>query len=874
MYKIWILSILIFSSKNGICNHILGGEIYIISHTSLGNISGDYTLGLDLYAECLKYPDSSALVALFPSSISIAVYSNTTGKLFYSNNASNLKLMEVKSVSGGKLPDCIINEGLNCYSKATYTFNIIIPYDPNGFTVVYESCCRSSNAINIFSKQGYTIIKKVVQTNTPYKGVANFADNNNTVICANTPFSLSLLTQLLNLPNIKFSYHLTPAYGSNVILENQTIVSKGEPFVPLLYDTIQNFSGYFPLGKNVTIDTLTGIISGIAPKPGDYLIHALIKEYIEGSIVTFTKEFILKVRSCHLDAAILDSIRLNCDKLVIHFANQSPNKTIAAYNWQFLRNNLVIGNTADSTPTFVFPDTGTYTIKLLVTNSTGCQDSAKQQLRLYPSLKAGFTISGNCMLQPYVFKDSSSTTFGSIQSRYWDFGDLDIASDTSAATSPSYLYASQGIKTIKLKVINTMGCVDSVQKTLSVTDKPPLLLSTHDTLICSIDTLNLRANGQGTISWSPSYNIIGPQSASTYVFPKKTTSYIATLNANGCINSDTATVKVLDNITVVAGKDLSICIGDSIQLNPISQAISYIWSPIKGLSSETAKYPYASPNSNTKYFVTASLGKCEAKDSVYVSVYPYPIVNAGNDTLICNGASFSLHGSVNSSLFFWTSTPPTLFNTLSLTPMVAPSVSTKYILTGYQQLGCIKPFSDTVLISVTENTLKPNAGNDTSVILGQPLQLNATGGINYSWSPTVGLSNPNIASPIAILDGSTESMKYIVTVKSGACSAKDDIEIRVFKTKPDIFVPSAFTPNRDGLNDYLRAIPVGIKTFISFDIYGRWGGLIFHTTDPMKSWDGTINGKDQPIGTYIFVVKGIDYLGTPFEKAGTVSIIR
>ncbi|MBU3743348.1 MAG: PKD domain-containing protein, partial [Sediminibacterium sp.] len=736
-----------------------------------------------------------------------------------------------------------------------------------------ESCCRTSNATNIVSNQGFVITRKLVETDTPYKLFANFADNNNTVVCANSPFSLPLLTQVYDLPNIKFSYHFSPAYGSNVSVQNQTIVSKGEPFVSLLYDTIQNYSGYFPLGKNVSIDTVTGIVSGIAPKEGDYLINALIKEYIDGSLITFTKQFILRVRSCVLKAASLDPIRINCDSLKVSFANQASNTGIAAYQWQFLRNNTPIGSASDSTPSFVFPDTGSYTIKLKVTNNAGCRDSAIQQLSLYPFLKPGFTITGNCIQQPYVFTDTSTTSFGSIQNRYWDFGDEATSSDTSIATSPTYQYASKGKKTIQLTVSNTKGCIATMQKTLEVTDKPPLILFTHDTLICSIDTLKLQATGQGMISWAPSYNILGAQSASPSVFPKQTTRYIATINANGCINTDTVTVNVLDYITVDAGADLSICVSDSIQIKTISKATSYLWSPTNGLSSSTAKFPLAAPISNTQYIVTANLGKCQVKDTVIIKVYPYPIVNAGNDTLICSGSKAFLKGVVNSTNYYWSSSR-SLSDIYSLTPIATPKSTTKYVLTGFQQSGCMKPVSDTVVV-IVDNFVTVNAGRDTSVFVGQPFQLHASGnGSSYVWTPKTGLSDPNISDPIVVLDGSFESIKYFVTSTANGCEAQDDVIIKIVKSKPDIYVPSAFSPNRDGKNDYLKAIPVGIKTFLNFDIYNRSGRLIFHTTDPLKAWDGRIQGQDQSNGVYVYVARGIDYLGNLIEKNGTVVILR
>ncbi|MCX6264389.1 MAG: PKD domain-containing protein [Bacteroidetes bacterium] len=880
MYKKCLLILLfIFVFKKGTCNNILGGHMYANGFYSQGN-TGFFTLQLDLYAACINTNDTAAIAAQFPSIITIAIYADDGSNTLY-QSIQGIRGNNPKSVSGGYLPNCILNAGLNCYISNSYSFNVKIPGNLTGFTVIYESCCRADSLTNVNGSQGLSITTKLIFPGYPFLiiegGIANypyfFNDNNNTVVCAKEPFSLSLLPKPLTAPISTFSYHLTPGFGSSVTIEKQTVISKGKPLVPLIYDTINGFDGYFPLGKSVSIDTLTGVLSGIAPAPGNYLINVIIKEYVEGSTIIFSKQFTLRVRSCHLDAIKLDSVRILCDSLKVSFANQASNTGIVAYQWQFLQNNTVIGSASDSTPKFVFPDTGSYTIKLKVTNTAGCRDSAIQQLSLYPFLKPGFTISGNCIQQPYVFTDTSTTSFGSIQNRHWDFGDQATLSDTSIATSPTYQYATKGIKTIQLTVSNTKGCVATMQKTLEVTDKPPLMLFTHDTLICSIDTLKLQANGQGIISWAPSYNILGAQSASPSVFPKQTTRYIATLNANGCINTDTVTVNVLDYITVDAGADLSICLQDSTQLKTISKATSFLWSPAKGLSSSTTKSPVAAPISNTQYIVTANLGKCQAKDTVVINVYPYPIVDAGNDTLICSGSKAFLKGVVNTTNYYWSSSR-SLSDIYSLTPIAIPKSTTKYVLTGFQQSGCIKPVSDTVVVTV-DNSIAVDAGRDTSVFIGQPLQLHASGGgSTYTWSPKTGLSDANIPDPIVILDGSLDYIKYFVTTTANGCEAQDDVVVKIVKSKPDIYVPSAFSPNRDGRNDYLRAIPVGIKTFLNFDIYQRWGGLVFHTTDPLKAWDGRIQGQDQPNGVYIYIARGIDYLGNLIEKKGTVIILR
>lgn len=104
------------------------------------------------------------------------------------------------------------------------------------------------------------------------------------------------------------------------------------------------------------------------------------------------------------------------------------------------------------------------------------------------------------------------------------------------------------------------------------------------------------------------------------------------------------------------------------------------------------------------------------------------------------------------------------------------------------------------------------------------------------------------------------------------CFAMDTIHIKVFKTKPDIFVPNAFAPN--GRNTLLRPVPVGISKLEYFRVYNRWGQLVFHTTQPGKGWDGTISGKLQDGGVYVWMVQGKDYTGKIVAKKGTAVLIR
>lgn len=181
--------------------------------------------------------------------------------------------------------------------------------------------------------------------------------------------------------------------------------------------------------------------------------------------------------------------------------------------------------------------------------------------------------------------------------------------------------------------------------------------------------------------------------------------------------------------------------------------------------------------------------------------------------------------------------------------------------------GCL---SDPIVDTIRVNGSKAFAGNDTLIIKGDPTPLLATGGQTYLWSPAFGLNDAAIPNPIATLD---RDMEYIVTATSPpGCVSTDTIKITVFKDM-EIYVPTVFTPNGDGVNDRLRAIPVGL-TLQLFRIYDRWGKLIFQTTDYRQGWDGTLQSKPAPTGTFVWQVQAVTRTGQIIKRHGTLQLVR
>ena len=86
-------------------------------------------------------------------------------------------------------------------------------------------------------------------------------------------------------------------------------------------------------------------------------------------------------------------------------------------------------------------------------------------------------------------------------------------------------------------------------------------------------------------------------------------------------------------------------------------------------------------------------------------------------------------------------------------------------------------------------------------------------------------------------------------------------------------MPSAFTPNGDGMNDRFKIFPVGISE-LDFKVINRWGQVVYTSKNALDGWDGTVNSNPQPAGTYVWMIiaKALD--GTVIKKRGTMVLIR
>ena len=776
---------------------------------------------------------------------------------------------------------CITGNEIGCYyTIVVYDLaSVELPANAEGYTVSYQRCCRIAGINNLVNSGAVgntfaiTIPGSSVGQNAQQNSSPNFLVNDTAIVCRNSYFQYSF--QASDTDGDSLSYQFCSAYEGASQAAPSPTTAAFPPYTSVPYNA--TYSGAQPLGSGVTINPVTGVISGTAPSLlGQYVVCVCVNEYRNGTLIATTrKELHIDVRDCSPLRAQLDPKPSFCDDLDVSFQNDaSGNPTNAEYLWDFgdpasgANNNSTLAVT-----NHIFSAPGDYTVKLRITLAGACTDSSTTLVRVWPGFYPGFRTDGICVLNPYNFTDTTRANHGVVDFWRWEFGDNTTLADTSRIRNPQWTYPGPGTVNVSLIVSTSKGCKDTIQQTLEVLDKPTITMGFRDTLICQLDNLNLQAGGSGNFSWSPLVNIINPGTATPTVSPMSTTWYYVNLNNNGCINRDSVRVRVATGVFITPMADTTICKGDTIQLRINSNGLQHQWTPASNLIDPRVVSPLAVTNDTTTYQVTGVIGGCSSTKQITVRTVPYPVASLSNDTTICFNSPAQLRGTSNGSSFVWS---PALYlnNPRSLNPIARPPATQQYILSVFDTKGCPKPGQDTLLVTVLPEVVA-FAGRDTTVVVGQPLQLNASGGASYLWSPATGLSSTTIPDPVAIYNAGTTQVRYQLIAKDAAlCADTAYLTIRIFQTAPSIFVPTGFTPNGDGKNDNIKPILAGIKELRYFRIFNRWGQLVFETQQEGVAWDGRINGQLQGTHVYVWTVSAVDYLGQPYFAKGLVTLIR
>lgn len=504
----WIGCIVLLMSScfSAYASHIVGGEMtYVCLGPDPGNPNNmRYRITLTIYQDCYSgnavaiIEDDPAIIGIINGSTPLAIDS-----IFLPPFDDTNPIQVPPNFSS----DCVNNPPETCLRKATFSKIYSLPANLSYF-VAYQRCCRNNTILNIF-KPGemgatyYCTIPPAITENCNNSAV--YKEYPPQIICVNLPFVYD--HSATDADGDSLSYEFCEAYVGGAISDAKPI-PQAPPYIPVSY--IGGFSATKPMAGNpvIRIDPVTGVITGTPNIEGRFVVTVCCHEWRNGVIInTVKREFQFVVTNC--SKAVVANIPqyseefntyiVECKSNTVEFDNLSSGGE--TYYWDFGVANDINDTSTQFEPTYTYPDTGTYVVKLVVNRGRKCSDSITRYVKVYPTFFGNYAFDGFlCPGSPISFTDSSRSTTQYIPNFWlWNFGD----GVTTFDRNTSHTFARGGTYPVVLISGNSRGCRDTVSQNVSVERFEPY--AGGDTIIVKGESINFNAQGGGHLSLDTFY---------------------------------------------------------------------------------------------------------------------------------------------------------------------------------------------------------------------------------------------------------------------------------------------------------------------------------------------------------------------------------
>ncbi|HSB92829.1 MAG TPA: PKD domain-containing protein [Flavitalea sp.] len=509
-----------------------------------------------------------------------------------------------------------------------------------------------------------------------------------------------------------------------------------------------------------------------------------------------------------------------CEKVAVSFegsASITNPYTISSFLWDF-------GNGDTSrlqNPAAIFDTPGDHLVRYLAFGSNGCvSDTAFKSITIHASPTADFKLPEVCLGDPFAeFTDQSSDSGGNgnFFQYSWQFGDPSGTSNTSNLKDPTHRYLTVGQYNVSLQVTSVNACIGDTTKQITVNGSlPKSIFSISPAAVrCSDDSIVLV--NQSTIDYGDLTKIEiywdydrDPTNKTIEEDPMNTSTF-----SHAYANTPVAGAQYRIRYIVYSG---SSCMNESEQLVNISKSPTITFNPLEPVCQELS---------------------------------PFTITQAIETTGLPGAGSYSGPG-VNASGLF---TPN----------MVAPGRNTLYYSYAGDN-GCTAKASQEIIVHATPVV---DAGPERTMLTGGQITLQATAkgdNLQYAWSPSASITNPAELQPV--VRPASETMYTLQVHSAAGCQAEDNALVKVVE---NIAIPNAFTPNGDGKNDTWKIPYIDSYPGFVVQVYNRYGQLVYQSTNGIVNWDGTVGGKPQDAGTYVYVFDRKQFGGI---AKGTILLIR
>ncbi|NJK94657.1 MAG: T9SS type B sorting domain-containing protein [Bacteroidales bacterium] len=635
---------------------------------------------------------------------------------------------------------------------------------------------------------------------------------------------------------------------------------------------INFWSWDFGDGYDSTYNTKTNTLNKVFGFPGVYTTTLMVSDDF-GCSATFEKKISTAVPQASFSAVSNTQI---CVGNEVSFMIDYPNPDSAV--WDF-GNGKLIRSVAIPTK-HMYSDTGSFDVSLTI-YKYGCSDNYTYNKYVQvQKADARFTASDtvyNCYPRKITLSHTSGNN--SVETGQWFYGHNNNSSQEYTPTT-SYNYTEPGIFKAKLRIETGFGCSDTFSRTIKISG-PKGQFEVTPKLACKGDEITFTLTDTSNVysfEWDlgdGNFSKANPVKHHYTSVGDKAAKLILSGDNGKCIAP--AIEQTISIYQVVAGinmSDTSACEGTAFEFkNSSIGANSYQWDFGNGSTSTMESPQQILPKG--LYKVALSVGSAEGcRDTAiqYVVVNAVPLLSISNDTTICTGDTAILKAFSNHSIN-WLPVDDLSSANNGITK-AGPKQSLYYTAYATDALsGCYK--KDSIYVTVQQVPEIDLNIESTSVIAGRPVQLIANTEDNaiFEWIPADFLSCSNCFNPVSTARVTTNYLLK-VTDKNNCFTVEHPFVINVEEGEKSFDVPTAFTPGGGEANSIFKVQGYNVKQLLEFKIYNRWGNLVFSGTDLSQGWDGTYQGKAQPIDSYVYTIKVETFDGKIETKTGTLLLLR
>jgi len=627
------------------------------------------------------------------------------------------------------------------------------------------------------------------------------------------------------------------------------------------------------LGNTATLNAMGGI--SYVWSPAATLSNANISNPVANPTVTTT--YTVTVTDANTCSATSNMI-LTVNNLPV--ANAGNDDAICIYESTVLNANggsnylwspaTGLNNSNISNPVASPTVTTTYTVT--VSDANNCSATDDMVLTVYPLPQAN---AGNDMAICY----GDSTTLNASGGVLYTWSPNNNITNT-AIHNPVVFPTINTTYTVVVTDIN--GCKKSDDVVINILSLPPADAGINQA-ICEGENAQLSASGGITYLWNT-----GDNTANISVSPPSSIDYIVTVtDNNGCSASDAVTVTVNYPPPAHAGNGFSICTGETAQLSATG-GVQYVWSPAAGLSNAYIYNPVASPSVQTTYTVTVTdIHGCSATDDVVLSIFPSPVIAFVVDKYNgCEPLLVHFSDSTPQSIqsWYWDFGDPgsgAMNNSVQQNPLHLYQYAGTYSvsLTVITTDGCQKTLVYNNLITVYPTPIASFTPVPPYGSIEYPYITFNDGSINaYTWfwnfgDPTSNNNFSTLQNPTHKYSGEGNFVVILTVQSEYGCVDSVSGIIRILPGF-SIYIPNAFTPNGDGVNDFFNASGTNISEYTMY-IFDRWGEMMFESHSLSDGWSGRSARNDEPLMQDVYVYKIIakDHLGKTYQYIGHVTLL-